>query len=68
MKSFKKIKRGILYSILVITILTTANIVKYINDDSPLILIEKVTLIAGIVIFIALIAGFIFIKQKENNT
>lgn len=67
MKSFKKIKRGILYSILVISILTAANIVKYISDDSPLILIEKVTLIVGVVIFIALIACFIFIKIREEK-
>lgn len=67
MKSFKKIKRGILYSLLVISILTAANIVKYINDDSPLILIEKVTIIVGVVIFIALIACFIFIKNREKK-
>lgn len=67
MRNFKKVKRGILYSILVISILTAANIVKYVNDDSPLVLIEKVTLIVGIVIFIALIACFIFIKNREKK-
>lgn len=67
MKNFKKVKRGMLYSILVISILTAANIVKYVNDDSPLFLIEKVTLIVGIVIFIALIACFTFIKLKEKQ-
>lgn len=67
MRNFKKVKRGILYSILVISILTAANIVKYVNDDSPLVLIEKVTLIVGIVIFIALIACFTFIKLKEKQ-
>lgn len=67
MRNFKKVKRGILYSILVISILTAANIVKYISDDSPLILIEKVTLIVGVVIFIALIACFIFIKIREEK-